>query len=1007
MEVKHRLSQENQLYLTFTFDRSELRLDYTLLGIVVHLKDCTALAEPGGPALPVCSVRVALPPGAQFKDLHSESRDAVLLNGEVAPVAPQQPLRAAVRNKPPRDQAPPYYRPDEMQASDATYTFDPHEDSQSRQERFPTPLFVPANPKLYAEAIDRPLVSAAAPVDEGLNQIVTLQLNPVRLNGDGLLEFTPRIDVVVTFEPGTANEELRAPDTVHSRAQAMRQVALTRLTVVNPALVFDYSDLFPHFPIDADYIIITDNQLWNEQTITPAGAAGGDLVASFERLVEWKRQRGLSARVVTITDIVGGRYGNFRTGSRDLQEVIRRFLKMAQASWGVAWVLLGGDVSLIPVRWVAGSREGYVGRQATNPPPENTSFWTGAFLRMHVVNPGIWWGASTMNLLVRPDTGLLIPYDATGASSSATRGWYFTTDNTYNVRSTTPTEFVRVNGPAAEVNADLQFLYKWNMIPTDLYYSSLVGPQYNQPGQHDWDLTGNGVYGQHASGSELDGINYTPTISVGRAPVRNAGEADVFVAKVIAYEKYQRPDGAKLDADWTRRVVLVSENWGGRLWIGSSSNNPPDDNTYHHPASQSHSIINLADTPDWDWSLLAYVAEGDVRLLPYRTDAATAGRGWHFAVSNTDLRPKVTLVPLKGGVLMQVPIPSQWIVVYGSAQELSPVGYIFNHISLDGSLADQEVLRQQLQDEMPGFNQFRRFYEDIEDMTPQQIAAAPVEVITPSGVQNGLNAGPHIVSLSGHGSSWGCCQVGQLTADSVTNGYYSFIAYADSCLTNQFDDDAMSEHLLRNPNGGAVAYVGSTRFSWIGAGDDFQRRFFQQWATLGGDAHLGLLFDTRAGLVNNFYWADGRWTVLSLNLMGDPEMPLWWRNPWLIRIPEVYHFDRLRLLFGPPNPPDPPYRVDLPYSKNWGMTLVHLRQGKNEQRVLANPAGWAELPLDDFASGPATLTLTRAGHQPLVKELTLSKAQPQPRRTRWPAWAFVLLGTLLGWLAGKASSRSK
>ena len=38
-----------------------------------------------------------------------------------------------------------------------------------------------------------------------------------------------------------------------------------------------------------------------------------------------------------------------------------------------------------------------------------------------------------------------------------------------------PTNYVRVNGPSAEVNANLQFLYQWNTLPTDFYYASLVG----------------------------------------------------------------------------------------------------------------------------------------------------------------------------------------------------------------------------------------------------------------------------------------------------------------------------------------------------------------------------------------------------------------------------------------------------------------------------------------------------------------------------------------------------
>jgi hypothetical protein len=740
--------------------------------------------------------------------------------------------------------------------------------------------------------------------------------------------------------------------------------------------------------------------------MAPAGDAGGDLVASFQRLAHWKRQRSLRARVVTISEIVAGRSGDFRTGSRDLQEVIRKFLKMAHADWGVAWVLLGGDTEIVPVRRVAGGREGNVNRQTTNPPPDNTSFWTGSHLRVHAVNPGTWWGAATTNLLVRPDTGLLIPYDAAGTSSSSTstaRGWYFTTDESYSTRTTMPTEFVRVNGPAGEVNADLQFLYEWNTIPTDLYYSSLVGPFYNLPGRHDWDLVDNGVYGQHNGSAELDGIIYTPTVSLGRAPVRTAAEADVFVDKVIAYEKYERPDGTGLDDDWPGRVVLVSDNWDwnwrGRIGIGATSSSPPEDDRYHHAAGESHTLIKLLEMPNWDWSLLAEIDETDVRLIPYRTDAATAGRGWYFATGPGDLSPSMLFMPLLGGSFVPIPFPSRWLAVFGTADELAPQLYIFNSTQLDGSLHDQEQLRQQLNSEMSGFTSISRLYEDIEDMTAEQLAAGPVELISTSGLRHALDAGPHIVSLSGHGSDNGCCRLSRDLADSLTNGYHTFIAYADSCLTNQFDGDAMSEHLLQNSQGGAVAYVGNTRFSWIGVGDDIQRRFFQEWGTLGGDAHLGLLFDTRAGLIDNFWWADARWSILSLNLMGDPEMPLWWRQPLRFRLPEVLLLDNLRLWIDP-NPPDPPFRIDLPYRKNWGMTWVHLRQGEREQLLLADSAGRVELPLTDFQPGAATLTVTRPGFRPVVQQIELGRS-----RQRKPILQRLLAG-FLELLRGSSRSRA-
>ena len=212
-----------------------------------------------------------------------------------------------------------------------------------------------------------------------------------------------------------------------SRAQALRDVALTRRTVINPDDVFDYTPQYPYemFP-NADYLIVTDNNFWNAETQAADGWAG-EIVASFERLAEWKRQRGLQATVVTVTDIVDGRYGrDFGSGSRDLQETIRTFLKMAQAEWGAAWVLIGGDTAIVPIRHVAGTALGEIVRQDDDPPPDNKSVWAGDHLRMHVVKAGDLWTASATNLLVRSDDGRLIPYDAAGTSDDATAGWYFT-----------------------------------------------------------------------------------------------------------------------------------------------------------------------------------------------------------------------------------------------------------------------------------------------------------------------------------------------------------------------------------------------------------------------------------------------------------------------------------------------------------------------------------------------------------------------------------------------------
>ena len=153
-------------------------------------------------------------------------------------------------------------------------------------------------------------------------------------------------------------------------------------------------------------------------------------------------------------------------------------------------------------------------------------------------------------------------------------------------------------------------------------------------------------------------------------------------------------------------------------------------------------------------------------------------------------------------------------------------------------------------------------------------------------------------------------------------------------------------------------------------GEAFERRFFAEWAALGGNAHIGLLCDTRAALID--YWLPyGPWIVFSLNLLGCPEMPVHWRQPLSLRLPDKYFLDdRIRLRWD--EPPDPPDRVDLPYRDEWSVTRVHVRQRDREQ-LLAVRGDSIDARLEGFRPGPATVTISRAGHKPAVLEVRLGR----------------------------------
>src|SRR5690242_4822350 len=479
-----------KLRVEVEFHEQDVRLRETPFGVEVQLAGARAAGEPGGPALPRAVIAVALPPFHWPASVEVEEKSVARLTDEPTLVVPMQIPRAGARKRGDDERRDHRHKEDCDCGCHERPPFHRREDADI--EPFPVPAFLPPDDDLYRRATEEPPPAArhAGTHQLGLTPIATIELNPVRYASDGALELTTELEIEVTsvdvrelpqeirLDPaeqerlGIRTDRLVAMPTpaIASESEAKRLIEAAKDAVINPSEVSDYSPIFTRLEFPAEHLIITDNNSWDATAITAGDALSGDLVAEFWRLSSWKNKRGVSSKVVTVTDIVRGRYGDFRTGSRDLQEVVRKFIRWAKERWGVSWVLLGGDLETIPTRIVAGRCRGDIGTAGDDPPKDNASFWTGSYLKMKVVDAGDWWGASKDNLLVRPDTGELIPYDSTGTAGF---GWHFTTDDSYTTTSAAETQYVRVNGPASTANGTLQWLYHWNQIPTDFYYASL------------------------------------------------------------------------------------------------------------------------------------------------------------------------------------------------------------------------------------------------------------------------------------------------------------------------------------------------------------------------------------------------------------------------------------------------------------------------------------------------------------------------------------------------------
>ena len=861
------------------FQRDDLGIHETIFGTDFSLKGCSIDGKPGAPAFPVKSIKFALPLKTKPGKIKGKIVKKTLVSQErISASCIQNPIMLL-----------PYDNNSE--------------NSTSRKQVMP-------DADLYKKSINDPIVVMGTPFLIGNIPIVDVLVKPLRYSSDGTVEFIEHVVIEITLEEDLTSY-IKPPIT---RVQRYKEHSLVHELVINPDLVKnlpleqkdtnisyeiqkpanidittmpqlpipnDYRPFPLPFPLppkpiiipkNVDYLIITDNNKWNKAPVEKSGTAG-DLVSEFMRLADHKKKRGYRVHVARIEDIVNGGYGNFATGVRDLQEIIRNFLKYFVQKYGVEWLLLGGDVSIIPPRLACACAWGIINKGTINEVPElGCSEWKNTFLGMRInMSDGSELGLSS-HFLTNYNTGELIPYKTNNNSNNNTLGWYHTTDGTFTTRSTTRTEWIRVNGPSQKINASMAWYAPNNMIPTDLYYSSLYSHLYNIPGKHDWDLLDTGLYGQHnESNISLGGIDFSVDVHVGRAPVETAEEARIFVDKVIEYDSWGETQPMPTFNRF-KKMLYVAEHMERHY----HTINPQQGNTM--PPSFAHFSVNnnmgyaLISAPgNAGNKIICHYNDVSRKQLVYNSKANAQTPGWYYAISQNNLSPSVKKLNIFSFFTVDIPIKTEWIVVWGPPEDISPMCYTTDEDGLDRSIAQQEELRKWMLSYFPRVNQVQRLYTDETDLTANAWAEAGIKHLTAGNLEQELNNGPNFVSLSGHGGWRGVSHLRHDLINRLSNSNKTFIAFVDSCSTCEFDqNDAIGESLLLHPNGGAVAYIGYSRGGWCGVGAAFIMKFFQ---AMKYSRHLGSLNDSRCNLKNNVVdRLMNIWTILIQNLMGDPEM---------------------------------------------------------------------------------------------------------------------------------------
>jgi hypothetical protein len=123
-------------------------------------------------------------------------------------------------------------------------------------------------------------------------------------------------------------------------------------------------------------------------------------------------------------------------------------------------------------------------------------------------------------------------------------------------------------------------------------------------------------------------------------------------------------------------------------------------------------------------------------------------------------------------------------------------------------------------------------------------------------------------------------------ADTITNAGLG-ILYSIGCWTTAFDFVSIGEAFVTNPNGGTVATIGNSSYGWgspgnpgFGYSDKFDNHFWHA-VTSEGDYHIGDALNAAKEYYAPFSHDKNvyRWHQYVVNLMGDPEMPVWTALP--------------------------------------------------------------------------------------------------------------------------------
>ena len=213
--------------------------------------------------------------------------------------------------------------------------------------------------------------------------------------------------------------------------------------------------------------------------------------------------------------------------------------------------------------------------------------------------------------------------------------------------------------------------------------------------------------------------------------------------------------------------------------------------------------------------------------------------------------------------------------------------------------------------------------------------------------------------------------------DDFSNGDRQSTWYSIGCWAAAFDyENCIAEHFVRDNDGGGVGFVGNTRYGWYYVGGDdlaslrYDRYFFRSFFSQ-NHYKLGDLFsDHKMDAYNSMEQNDlNKYIFSELNLLGDPELPLWMENPANFN---VSHPDEI--LTGPSS-----FTVHVEDSKEENIENAYVCLWKGDEVYLRNytdSSGNVTFNPSPTTGGNMTVTVTKKDYIPYEGNVLVVSNQP-------------------------------